>query len=683
MDKKFVPSKVYVSGSKKDSGNGIKSKFSSTITSQFSNNSMSKVSKMIKLQENHLQNLSKASRSLRRSKLHHQELGSRIETLTKAYNDYNEESKQTELREEIMNKAAVKIQKVVKGYLLRKHIEEEWFNMKADRFIDLITDINSSHKKYLYLVGRLPVIAAITLQRAIRRHFFYLKIQRISKTYQVILFLKEQENYKKIRNLIPIFFAKDIIKGLKREKYVKKKLVAIRKKLCLITIKNYFAREKISWKIVRIRIRKYKRNMKMAPSKGIVKKNTIIKDGINNEGGGEQDNKKEKVRKEDKKDEKGNKGLKEDFKNEVSIENKDFSNERKDGKEEVKVKENIIIITDEKDNVICSSNSKNKIPSKNPSVKDIQKTSSQHNLAPKSSQSSSRSLNSNNISQVQITNTLSLPRNPSELNSCASQESIETTTTEREALLRQELLKRLEAERKIKVALGRISYGVKKLDEQRILPYLKTVSGIDPDSIPSQNFETVKMPPIKEKTQESKFSSKPPRIRKKYIPGSYMRDTMAFQIFKEREKYEEITIQPVPKIRAESTLMIPTQAFAQKVMGNPSARSKSTETKPVEKIDMPRRRFASISELVIPESMHQKKRVSIFFARPKKFVEKDEQTEEVSHDFRKVSLSFNDALPEYSAFLTQYTPQNKTKLEPIFGHHRLGKSMVNQGIIDL
>lgn len=680
MDKKVIPSKVYVSVSKKDSGHGIKSKFTNTITSQFSNNSMSKVEKMNKLQENHLQNLGKASRSLRKSKLHHQELGNRIETLAQAFNDYNEQSKQNELREEVMYKAAVKIQKVVKGYLLRKSIEEEWFNMKTNRFIDLINDINSSHKKYLYLVGRLPIIAAITLQRAIRRHFFYLKIQRISKTYQVILFLKEQENYKKIRNLIPIFFAKDIIKGLKRERYVKKKLVAIRKKLCLITIKNYFAREKISWKIVRIRIRKYKRNMKMAPNKGIIKKNTIVKDGIINEGDKEQDAKKEKVKKENK----GNKGLKEDMRNEAIVENKESAYDRKDGKEEVNARNSIIIVTDEKDNVVCSSNSRNKISSKNPSVKDIKNTPSQHNLASKSSQSSNRSLHSNEKSQLQVNNTLSLPRNTSDLNSCASQESIETTTTEREALLRQELLKRLEAERKIKVALGRVSYGVKKLDEQRILPYLKTVSGIDPDSIPSQTFESFKMPLIKEKSQEPRFSSRPPRIRKKYIPGSYMRDTMAFQISKERDqKYEETTIQPVPRIRAESTLMIPTQAFTQKVMGNPSARSKSTETKPVEKIDMPRRRFASISELVIPESMHQKKRVSIFFARPQKFAEKDEQTIEVPHDFKRISLSFNDALPEYSAFLTQYTPQNKTKLEPIFNHHRLGKSMVSQGIIDL
>jgi hypothetical protein len=121
--------------------------------------------------------------------------------------------------------------------------------------------------------------------------------------------------------------------------------------------------------------------------------------------------------------------------------------------------------------------------------------------------------------------------------------------------------------------------------------------------------------------------------------------------------------------------MAPTAAFTLKVAGNPSARSRSTESKAGEKMVIVSRKFRSNAFIELPPASNQQpKRVPVLLFMPPKAPIKEEREREAEIEkaldaapvSNRVSLSFNDALPEYSGFLMQYsqTPR-RPKLEPI------------------
>jgi hypothetical protein len=115
--------------------------------------------------------------------------------------------------------------------------------------------------------------------------------------------------------------------------------------------------------------------------------------------------------------------------------------------------------------------------------------------------------------------------------------------------------------------------------------------------------------------------------------------------------------------------MAPTAAFIQKTMGNPSSRSHSTETKTAEKLVLPSKKFRSNILLEIPEQPEKKenhRKVPVLLSFKNKEKVKDESEQNNSNFFStRVSFSFDEALPEYSEFLQQYTKTPKRKLEPL------------------
>jgi len=259
-----------------------------------------------------------------------------------------------------------------------------------------------------------------------------------------------------------------------------------------------------------------------------------------------------------------------------------------------------------------------------------------------------------------------------------SQETIVTTTTEKDERAREEFLRKLELERKEKVALGKISYGVRNKDQERLLPYLKTFSGIEP------NFSISMSISLNPSSNENKNNKKPKLIvkspegpckptRRKYISGSYMNETKAFQFA--RMDPEELYTEEEPahfpgKVRNNSTLMSPTAAFIQKTSGNPSARSHSTETKLAEKLIIASKKFRSNILLEIPEKPEKQayptRKIPVLLHVKQPQPIRNEVQEVPILNSQRVSISFTEALPEYSEFLTQYTKSpRKSKLDPI------------------
>lgn len=604
------------------SSHGLRFTFTSKQISQYSNNSLNKTQYISTKQKSRMESLKKETEKIKISKEYHKNLRGRLAQLKTDQSLYKEKVKETDELLETQNKAAVVIQKFARGYLLRKKIDDEWHAMKKEKLIEMVTEMDNSHNRFIYNVGKMPLIAAVVIQRAVRRHFFYKKILRIKKVYLYMLDLKEQETYKLIRSVLKNLYCMKRVNTLKFEKFRNKRLAAIKNKLALLNIKSVFAREKMSWKIVRIRIRKFKRNMKVPPKKPIGRKGTLIMEA-----------------------------------------DKQITKKLTDKKPEIVIK-------------------KSESPDASP-----------RNTEPKNKDLSSSTIFANEVKpiitelKVNVENIDSSQVNPEVANKdqlqpegqflqpSLSQETIVTTTTEREERVREEFLRKLEEERKVKVALGRISYGVRQKDTDRLLPYLKTVSGVEPDfPLPSKQEK-------KEKAKEKKVFEKLPEspnksTNRKYVPGSYMKETQAYQFSKmcpEEIYYEEESITVPIKVRNNSTLMTPTAAFIQKTSGNPSARSHSTETKAAEKLIIASKKFRSNILLEIPEQPEKPEKPSspakkipvLLRAKQPKPLKTDMPEIPIINNHR-VSISFTEALPEYSEFLTQYqkTPK-KAKLDPI------------------
>ena len=588
MDNKVNPIRNALTITLQRNQNFHKAGFTGSVNSQFQDTSMKKVQHQKKVQQKHLQNLNKTQEIVIKSYKYHKDLENRIDNYHKDFTEYKKQAEVNEKLKVKMIHSAIKIQKVIRGFLCRKHIETEWVNMKKEKLMKFVQEIEDSQPIYLYEVGRIPEIAAITLQRAVRRRFFYKRIIRITKTYQILLMQKEMETYKKIRSVLPILYSKMHLRYLKREKFVQNKLKQIKFKLALLSIKSVFKREKISWKIVRLRIKKFKRNLKVPAKKTNIRRGSVAFDSPPIE--------KPRI--------------------EITLEKK---------------------------------------ISKDPSPSHVPETI---------------------LKDQQDPNLLKVSPTKGELHSCSSQESILTTTTEKEAYFRTEMLRKLEEERQAKIALGKISYNVRDKEENRLLPYLRT-SGI-PDSplckpLSDRSPISLIQKSFGEKNKEviDEAKSKPPlpsQRKRKYLIGSYMRETVSYQLGRvdaQETGFEESTQQVYGKTRLNSTLMTPTAAFTQKILGNPSARSHSTETKTGDKIELPKNRFASIAHLSLPQTNPPPKRVPLIVLNPPK-LEIPEQIMPEAPKTNRFSLSFYDALPEFSGFLAQYTKSpKKTKLEPI------------------
>jgi IQ calmodulin-binding motif len=571
------------------SQNYHKSNFTKSIKAQYQDNSLEKNRIAFKIHQAHLANLNKAREILNQKKNYRKDLVNRIDLYEKNLKDYDEKVKTTYETEELMERSAVKIQKVARGYLLRKSVEQEWIRMKKNKLFESVKDFERSQYRNIFKLGKLPNIAAVVIQGAFKRNIFYKKIIRITRTFMILSRKKEEETYRKIKSMLLQLYSKQILKKYKFDKFRTKRLGIIKRKLALLAIKNVFKREKISWKIVKIRLRKFKR-MNTLNKKKIQRRSTTI--------------------------------------NEKSLEESKVLEKNKKNDKKVEIIKN----NEESD------------------TKNIQFTKNDNEI--------------NTIKVEVIENTEEIKdssQDSKEMSSSSSQESIETTTTEKEAIARAELLKKLEEERQEKIALGKISYNIREKDDNKLLPYLKGVSGSNPDVIPFKPF--IEKPPIYPKNYENKAYS-PLKNKKRIITGDYMKETAAYQFrYNNMPEPDEETPKKPHKTRKNSTLMAPTTAFTQKILGKPSARSHSTETKPTEKLEIPKINFSSVSNIEPPSNTTKPKQMPILWVKPQKVEPKEEK---IQPNTTRFSLSFYDALPEFSGFLAAYaqTPK-KHRLEPI------------------
>ena len=166
--------------------------------------------------------------------------------------------------EKIMNAAAQKIQACVRGFLIRKKYEGFIISFSKSLFYNRLDSLKETEQYCFLNVGIMVHNAAVKLQRFCKRALFKRKIRRIYQTYLVYLETLRAPLYEYIGKVIICFYNKDILLNKKNERIRSAKLIKIREKLALATIKACLNRRKLKLKMIKYKIKRYKKLQKFA-----------------------------------------------------------------------------------------------------------------------------------------------------------------------------------------------------------------------------------------------------------------------------------------------------------------------------------------------------------------------------------------------------------------------------------
>ncbi|CAG9322679.1 unnamed protein product [Blepharisma stoltei] len=161
-----------------------------------------------------------------------------------------------------MNQCATKIQKIARGYLTRKQYDNEIIMFKERAIKVWMNSLQSTSDFCVYSVGVMPEISARKIQKCARKFLFLQKIKRLKKVYETMLEEKLKRIYGIIGTGLMYMKSRMIINGLKFEIYKAARLKEICEKLALLKIKKIYRENKLSFKVIKYRMRKYKRKLK-------------------------------------------------------------------------------------------------------------------------------------------------------------------------------------------------------------------------------------------------------------------------------------------------------------------------------------------------------------------------------------------------------------------------------------
>ena len=144
------------------------------------------------------------------------------------------------------NKAAIKIQKFVKGWLTRKKHENEFISIIRKRTQSNLEDLITKMPK-IYLFGNNCLQSALVIQRSFRNYQFRKKVARLRNAYNLSLkSIKKTQAKRFLKKSLKVFFSKQKIFELKNFENIKIALSEIRKKLAIFSIKRIVKTENIS-----------------------------------------------------------------------------------------------------------------------------------------------------------------------------------------------------------------------------------------------------------------------------------------------------------------------------------------------------------------------------------------------------------------------------------------------------
>lgn len=164
-----------------------------------------------------------------------------------------------EIAQKTMEFAAIRIQRFFRNYLASKKNDEKIVENLKKLCQDNAKDLEKISRFCLLVVGKKAKESAVVLQRAVRRRKFLKKVMRLLTVSEAFKTEKERKIVEKLKTFLAFFGSKEKVKELKWSRNVKARLKKIRRKLAVLAIKNIVRREKINLRIMKNKIRKYRR----------------------------------------------------------------------------------------------------------------------------------------------------------------------------------------------------------------------------------------------------------------------------------------------------------------------------------------------------------------------------------------------------------------------------------------
>lgn len=156
-------------------------------------------------------------------------------------------------------KAAITIQRVVRGHLCRIKIEEFIVQTRELRTNFLLQETEKISNLCLFHFGLIAEAAAIKLQRAVKRFLVRLRFLSLIKCYNAYLDEKSKNASNKVRSFCQIQICKQKLADLTFLIYKGKKLREIRENLAFISLKKFWRKRKLSFRIIKDKLLRLKR----------------------------------------------------------------------------------------------------------------------------------------------------------------------------------------------------------------------------------------------------------------------------------------------------------------------------------------------------------------------------------------------------------------------------------------
>lgn len=186
-----------------------------------------------------------------------------------------EDYMQRELEKQLMEKSAIKIQALARGFLVRKKYEDFMIIVSKKEFYKRMKSLKDAECYCFLSVGLIVKNAANKLQRFLKNALFRMKIKRIHVAYLSHLEDLKAPLYNYLNKVLLTFHCKEVLKDIRWENRKTRRLKEIRVKLALMSIKTFMKKRRLNMKILRNKIKRYKRLMKFSHQTSLARNPTL------------------------------------------------------------------------------------------------------------------------------------------------------------------------------------------------------------------------------------------------------------------------------------------------------------------------------------------------------------------------------------------------------------------------
>ena len=238
---------------------GAKNSFTTTVNYFYQNNS---IQKAVFLKEK--LDLSIKQLSIKQELLHSQSTIRNNAQAKRRMQEKWEDLLKSELAhykeiEAIRISAAITIQRHVRGFLARIYTEEDYILLYDKKAVQLIKDASLQALTIMLNLGVILVPATIVIQKAYRRYLIRKKLYRLRLYFDKHVNIKLEISCKLIQKGMQMIFNINKIKYLKFLNLRERKLFEIKRRLAILTIKEFWKAKKFSFKLIKEKIQRIKR----------------------------------------------------------------------------------------------------------------------------------------------------------------------------------------------------------------------------------------------------------------------------------------------------------------------------------------------------------------------------------------------------------------------------------------